>query len=630
MRQYCPGPIKDRGQAVERLPFLALHFEVTRRTTYKTVICVPSSAGFTLIHNTAVMGTPPSMNRRPSLRTRTSVRLLNLSLAPYVHGGSSWSSQHSLHYPTPVRGFVSPSSPIKGAGPIPEEARPGLTMPHSDVSTRLPARRPSMAITDRQLGRSYDFALAVSSSPLPSMAMDVTPFLPGGVITSPSPPPTAYHGDDFSGADCAHAFTYAEQLHAMTHTPAHDSATHYPLDCHTAQLGGFQDAPHPSIISLDHRYATAMATPFPGYTSSQSPHDHPICGEPPSFSTAIHAEELPRPGSAPPLIDSQVPFVGDARAALQSPQDTASGDHVNRPHVWYPQSAVSSCPGQSPRSSPRRAGSIGHNSQKTPPGSRHLRRWSSVTNPALRASPPSPAPPFPSFNPGIVPFSRYPPVASSDSNNAHINTSHFSPSAESESDDPSASTSAYGLPHAAVIDVPETVPSSSPDPSQQQSQQPPVRSVIRCDGHHIDEESWSVALTRPDKLLHVYECFWDLPHSPCGMWIEGDQSSVADHLALFHGFRGGEVTTRCLWRDCPKPHMKGTSIARHVVTHIGFRVKCDTCRHEFARVDACNRAHSRSGCAGVGMPMYGDLQRVLDARKVDPLLRPSKKRRTDD
>lgn len=452
--------------------------------------------------------------------------------------------------------------------------------------------------------------------------MDVTTFLPGGMVTSPSPPPTAYHDDDFSGADCAHAYTYAEQLPAMTHTTPHESARHYPLDCHTAQsLGGFQDVPHQGIISLDHRYATAMATPFPGYSSSQSPHDHPIC-EPPSFGTAIHAEELPRPGSAPPLIDSQVPFVGDARAALQSPQHTASDDHVNRPHAWYPQ-PVAPCTGQSPRSSPRRAGSIGHNSQKTPPGSRHLRRWSSVTNPALRASPPFPS----SFSPNIVPFPRYPPPPSSSSDNTTY--AHFSPSAESESDDPSV----YAMPHAAVVNVSETVPSCSscasspPSCSEQQPQQPqpPMRTVIRCDGYHIDEESWSAALTRPDKLLHVYECFWDLPHSPCGMWIEGDQSSVADHLALFHGFRGGEVTTRCLWRDCPKPHMKGTSIARHVVTHIGFRVKCNTCKHEFARVDACNRAHSRSGCLGVGQPMYGDLQEVLDARKVE---RPSKKRRT--
>ena len=484
-----------------------------------------------------------------------------------------------------------------------------------------------MAITDRQFGGSYEFGLP---SPFPSMAVDVGTFFPGGVITSPSPPPTAYHDDDFSGADCVHAFTYAEQLPAMTRSAAHEHASHYHLDRQTVQsLGGFQEAAHQGIISFDHRFPAGMATPFPGFSSSQSPHDHPIY-EPPSFGTATHVEELPRPGSAPPLIDSQVPFVGDARAALQSPSENAAfGDHVNRLHAWYPQPVAPSA-SQSPRSSPRRAGSIGHNSQKTPPGSRHLRRWSSVTNPAMRASPPFSSP---SFSPNIIPFPRYPaPQASSSSDNAF---SHFSPCSESESDE----IPAYALPHAAAaVELSDAVPA---DPQQQQPQQqqqqqqppqpqPPMRAVIRCDGHLIDEESWTAALARPDKLVHVYECFWDLPHSPCGMWIEGDQSSVADHLALFHGFRGGEVTTRCLWRDCPRPHMKGTSIARHVVTHIGFRVKCHTCKHEFARVDACNRAHSRSGCLGVGQPMYGDLQEVLDARKFDPLQRPSKKRRMDE
>lgn len=601
----------DRGQVVGRLLFL-LQFEATQRTTYKAIFYVPNLANFTLLRNSAVMSMPPSMNRRPSPRTRTSVSLLSPSPTSYVHGGSSWSSQHSLYYPTPSREFVTQ----KDAGTIPEDARPGFAMPYSDVSARVRARRASMVITDQQFEASYDFGLATSSSALPSMDITVTTFLPGNVITSPSPPPSAYH-DDLLGADCAHPFTYAEHP-AVTHATGHEIAGHhYPIECQTMQsLPAFQDAARQGIISLDHRYAATMATPFPGFSSSQSPHDHP-----PSFGTAMHAEELPRPGSAPPLIDIQVAMVGDARAALQSPQLTASGDHINRSPTWYPQPVA---PCASPRSSPRRAGSIGHNSQKTPPGSRHLRRWSSVTNPALRASPPF----SPSFTQSVVPFPRYPPPPASDSNsNASMTTptlSHFSPSAESESDEPSA----YAAPHAAVVDALESFPPS--DQQQQPLPPPPMRNIIHCDGHRIDEESWSAALARPDKLLHVYECFWDHSNRPCGMWIEGDQSNVADHLALFHSFRGGEVTTRCLWRDCPRPHMKGTSIARHVVTHIGFRVRCPTCKHEFARVDACNRAHSRSGCLGVGQPMYGDLQHVLDARKVDPLLRPTKKRRTDD
>ncbi|KAG6331658.1 hypothetical protein ID866_7431 [Astraeus odoratus] len=158
----------------------------------------------------------------------------------------------------------------------------------------------------------------------------------------------------------------------------------------------------------------------------------------------------------------------------------------------------------------------------------------------------------------------------------------------------------------------------------------PDRQVVVCDGYLVDEESVQNALRKPDKLLHLYECLWDRENTPCRMWVEGDQASIADHLQHFHGFKGGETTTRCLWQDCPKRNMKGTSIARHVVTHVGFRIKCDTCKHEFARGDACNRAHSRSGCTGVGQPMYGELQLVLDARKADFGYRHMKKRRLED
>ncbi|KAF9222393.1 hypothetical protein BS17DRAFT_768000 [Gyrodon lividus] len=505
---------------------------------------------------------------------------------------SPWNTHHSLHCPTPVHPSVSRC--IKGIDPIAKDARLGSSILHCDVSHQLPAHDPTTTvIADLQLGHSY--GLAGSSSSMHSVVVDVDSITTGGLISSPSPPPTSYDEDDFPEADWGRGFTYGDESPVITRMSARQPASHLPPDRQTVQsFCESQEGYSPSILPLDRRFA-AMATPLPGYTSSQSPHDNPIYGLPASFSAVIHRQELPRPGSAPPLIDNQVPFVGDARAVLQSPENAVTSEdlHVTHPHGWHSPAVT-----PSPRSSPMRAGSIGHNSQTTPLGSRHLRRWSSVTNSALRMSPTLTAsPPL-----HIVQFPRH-----SQSNNSF---SHFPPSTEALTD----GQSSYMLPHAAA----------------EATTEPAVRNVIRCDGYLVDEESLNTALQKPDKLLHVYACFWDLGQSPCGMWIEGDQSSVADHLGLFHGFKGGEVATRCLWRDCPKPHMKGTSIARHVVTHVGFRVKCNTCKHEFARVDACNRAHSRSGCSGVGRPMYGDLQRVLDARKVDPLQRPSKKRRTDD
>ncbi|KAI9573257.1 hypothetical protein HD554DRAFT_1162524 [Boletus coccyginus] len=378
---------------------------------------------------------------------------------------SSWSPQHSLHYPTPVRGSMSRR--MEGDGTFAEDSRPGLTTLHRDVNARVRARRASMAITDRQLGGNYDYSLP---SPLPSMVVDAGTFLPGGMITSPSPPPTAYHNDDFVGADRAHAFTYAEQPPTVTHSEVQEAASRYPLDRQTVQsLGGFQEAARQRIISLDHRFA-ALATPFPGYSPSQSHHDHPVC-EPPSFNTAIYAEELPRPGSAPPLIDSQVPFVGDPRAALQSSSENAAPGDINQPHGWYPQ-AVAPCAGQSPRSSLRRAGSIGHNSQKTPPVSRHLRRWSSVTNHALRASPPSQS----SMAPNAIPFPQYPVPTPHQVPSSSDTFSHFSPCSESESDE-----LPYAMPHTAAAELTEAVPAD-----QQQPQQSPMRTVVRCDGHLID------------------------------------------------------------------------------------------------------------------------------------------------
>jgi hypothetical protein len=241
------------------------------------------------------------------------LNILSLQLI-IINKTLAWSSQHSLHYPTPVRGSMSQC--VDDNNTFAEDARPGLTLLHCDVNARVPARPASMAITDRQFGMNCDFGLP---SPLPSMAVDAGTFLPSGVITNPSPPSTAYHDDDFLGADCAHA--YADWLPVMTRSTAHPLANHYPLDRQTAQsTGGFQEAAHQKIISLHHRFAADMATPFPGYSSLQSPHDYPIC-EPPSFGTAIYAKELPRPGSAPspPLIDSQVPFIGDARAVLPTP-----------------------------------------------------------------------------------------------------------------------------------------------------------------------------------------------------------------------------------------------------------------------------------------------------------------------
>lgn len=254
---------------------------------------------------------------------------------------------------------------------------------------------------------------------------------------------------------------------------------------------------------------------------------------------------------------------------------------------------------------------------------RHLRRWSSA-NVGSTTSSRFPAAFHTAGQPHITRLRRH-----SQADTSPPFSHRFISKGSSQSPSPRGQISSLPVTH----QLHPTIDSSTGDtvsPSSSTNGSVPTRQVAVCDGHFVDEESLHNTLQKPDKLLHVYECFWDREHSSCGMWIEGDQPSIADHLQHFHGFKGGETTTRCLWHDCPKPNMKGTSIARHVVTHVGFRIKCDTCKHEFARGDACNRAHSRSHCTGVGQPMYGELQRVLDARKVDLSRRPMKKRRLEE
>ncbi|KIJ66130.1 hypothetical protein HYDPIDRAFT_27322 [Hydnomerulius pinastri MD-312] len=496
----------------------------------------------------------------------------------------SWDPRHNLHYPIPDYAVLSQR--IKGVGLIAKDARLiGSSMVHSDVNGQVPGHGSTNMMFAEDEDSSYNFTSS-SSSAQPAAVIGAS-FTAGKLASHPSPP-IFYDEEEIPEAHWGRGFIDGEQSPAFVPKTARQASTSRLLpDRQTAQsLCQSREASSQSIMSLDHRSAAGIATPLPGHTSSQSQHDHPS-----SFGTAFREEGLLRPGSAPPMIDIQVPFIGDVQAALQYSENAVAGEHSQgiQQHVWQSPDIAPDA-GPSPRSSPRRVVSIGHNSQRTPLGSRHLRRWSSVNNATLR--------PQPTF-----PFLRQPP-------------------ADNASSYPPASMEALPLGR-----------SSSQAPhysSAEVSSVPPIRNVIRCDGYLVDDESLSNTLQKPDKLLHVYECFWDRATAPCGMWIEGDQSSVADHLAYFHGFKGGEVVTGCLWRDCPKPHMKGTSIARHVVTHLGFRVKCNTCKHEFARGDACNRAHSRSGCLGVGQPMYGDLQRVLDARKVDPTERPSKKRRRDD
>ncbi|KAG2071861.1 hypothetical protein BDR04DRAFT_1230802 [Suillus decipiens] len=88
----------------------------------------------------------------------------------------------------------------------------------------------------------------------------------------------------------------------------------------------------------------------------------------------------------------------------------------------------------------------------------------------------------------------------------------------------------------------------------------------------------------------VYEC--KLEGIPCGMFVEGTTSAVSAHLRR-HGITGPDsANTSCPWSGCSKILRRG-GMARHILTHLGVKVRCSVCRVVKCRLDLL-RAHIRS------------------------------------
>ncbi|KAG1739871.1 uncharacterized protein EDB91DRAFT_1134218 [Suillus paluster] len=88
----------------------------------------------------------------------------------------------------------------------------------------------------------------------------------------------------------------------------------------------------------------------------------------------------------------------------------------------------------------------------------------------------------------------------------------------------------------------------------------------------------------------VYDC--ELQGTPCGMCMEGTTGAVSAHLRG-HGMTSPDsAITICTWGGCSKT-LKNGSMARHILAHLGVKVRCSVCGVVKCRHDIL-RAHIKS------------------------------------
>ncbi|KAG2147997.1 hypothetical protein DEU56DRAFT_783447 [Suillus clintonianus] len=106
---------------------------------------------------------------------------------------------------------------------------------------------------------------------------------------------------------------------------------------------------------------------------------------------------------------------------------------------------------------------------------------------------------------------------------------------------------------------------------------------------HVTPET-AFRVEHSGQLAVVYEC--KLQGIPCGMFVEGTSNAVSAHLRG-HGITGPDsASTSCTWGGCSKIITRG-GMARHILTHLGVKVRCTVCGVVKCRRDIL-RAHMRS------------------------------------
>ncbi|KAG1861706.1 hypothetical protein F4604DRAFT_1787925, partial [Suillus subluteus] len=94
--------------------------------------------------------------------------------------------------------------------------------------------------------------------------------------------------------------------------------------------------------------------------------------------------------------------------------------------------------------------------------------------------------------------------------------------------------------------------------------------------------------------LVVYEC--KLEGVPCGMFVEGTTNAVSAHLRR-HGINSPDsARISCPWGGCSKTLKRG-GLTRHILTHLGVKVRCSICEVVRCRPTSFVRISDTQSCA---------------------------------
>jgi len=98
-----------------------------------------------------------------------------------------------------------------------------------------------------------------------------------------------------------------------------------------------------------------------------------------------------------------------------------------------------------------------------------------------------------------------------------------------------------------------------------------------------------------DRHRHFYPCLWPNGSEPCNYMIQADDRQLLSHLKDHHGVQGDtKGLHRCRWQGCSMRVQHG-SLARHLTTHLGIKLRCLNCSAQVARPD-CARTHQKKKC----------------------------------